>query len=108
MWLAVSESDAYLKIGSFARAGNVALRGLHAARKAGLDSWFHAMSLAEAAAEAMLAGGRTADAAALIDPLTAGPPGRGDLFLHVVRSEIDLRRGDVEAATARQRQVTAL
>jgi len=33
---AVPESDAYLKVGSFARAENVALRGLHAARKAGL------------------------------------------------------------------------
>jgi DNA-binding CsgD family transcriptional regulator len=108
MWLAVSESDALLKTGRYSRAEEVALRGLHAARSAGLDRWFYAMDLAEAAATAMLAGGRTADAAALIDPLTTGPPGRDDLFMHVLRSEIDLLRGDIDAAAARQQQVTSL
>jgi DNA-binding CsgD family transcriptional regulator len=60
------------------------------------------------AAEAMLCRGGTAEAAALIDPLTTGPPGRDDWFVHVYRSEIDLLRGDIAAAAARQQQVTAL
>jgi DNA-binding CsgD family transcriptional regulator/tetratricopeptide (TPR) repeat protein len=108
MWLAVSECDALLKTGCFSRAEEVALRGLHAARRDGLDRWFYARDLAEVAATARLAGGRTADAAALIDPLTTGPPGRDDLFMHVLRSEIDLLRGDIDAAAARQQQVTSL
>jgi DNA-binding CsgD family transcriptional regulator len=108
MWLAASESFAFLTTGSFSRAEEVALRGLHAARQAGLGAWYFATTLAEVAAEAMLAGGRTADAAELIDPLTTGPPRHDDLFMHVLRSEIDLLRGDIEASATRQQQVTAL
>ena len=46
----------------------MALRGLQATRQAGLgDSW-HAVVLASNAAEALLAQGHTAEAAAVIDP----------------------------------------
>jgi DNA-binding CsgD family transcriptional regulator len=108
MWLAQYESDAFLILGNPASGEEAALRGLHAARRAGLASWFHATTLVCNAADAMLCRGGTADAAALIDPLTTGPPGRDDWFVHVYRSEIDLLRGDIEAAAARQQQVTAL
>jgi DNA-binding CsgD family transcriptional regulator len=106
--VAVTESDVLLQLASFASAEDVALRGLHAARRAGLDSWFRATYLVCNAAEAMLFGGRTADAAALIDPLTTGPPHGDDWFVHLIRAQIDMLRGDLAAATGRQRQVNAL
>src|SRR5208337_1720957 len=74
MWLAGNESGALLKLGQFQRAADVASRGLDDAQQAGLQSWDLASRLAAHAAEALLALGCTAEAAALIDPLTAGPP----------------------------------
>ena len=74
VWLAGNESDALLKLAQFQRAAEVASRGLDAARQAGLQAWKMASYLAANAAEALLALGRTAEAAALIDPLTTMPP----------------------------------
>ena len=53
------------------------------------------------AAEALIALGRTAAAAALIDPLTSMPPDRDHCAVHVARAEIDLLRGETGAATGR-------
>ena len=78
--LAVHESWYLLVMGNFASAEEVALRGLRAARRAGLDSWFRTTYLVANAAEAMWSRGHTADAGALVDPLTTGPPGRDDWF----------------------------
>lgn len=72
MWLAAAESDALLKLAQFQNATEVALRGVQAARQAGLGASWMGVILAVNAAEALLALGRTAEAAALIDPLTAG------------------------------------
>ena len=63
--------------------------------------------LAANAAEALLAVGRTAEAAALIDPLTAGPPDRDHLPAHECRAEIDLLRGDTDAAAGRRQLIDA-
>ena len=79
VWLAVNESDALLKLAQFQRAAEVASRGLDDARQAGLQAWEMAGVLAANAAEALLALGRTAEAAALIDPLTTMPPDRDRL-----------------------------
>jgi DNA-binding CsgD family transcriptional regulator/tetratricopeptide (TPR) repeat protein len=103
--VAMVESDTYLQMADFASAEDVALRGLHAARRAGLDSWFPAAILVSNAAEAILFAGRTADAAALIDPLTTGPPRGDDRFTHLLRAQLDMLRGDLAAATGRQQQV---
>ena len=65
-------------------------------------------ALAANAAEALLARGRTAEAAALIDPLTTGPPDRDHWLAHESRAEIDLLRGDIDAATRRQQQINAI
>src|SRR4029077_4196602 len=67
--------------------------------------WFPATILIGNAAEAMLFAGRTADAAALIDPLITGPPRGDDWFTHLLRAQIDVLRGDLAAATSRQQQV---
>ena len=57
--------------------------------------------LAANAAEAMLLVGRTAEAAALIDPLTTGPTRPRPLAGACSRAEIDLLRGDFGAAAER-------
>jgi DNA-binding CsgD family transcriptional regulator len=108
VWLAVGESDLFLKGADWASAEEVALRGLRTARRAGLDSWLFTNTLVVNATEAMWSRGRTADAAALIDPLTAGPPRGDDWFVHLTRALLDMLRGDIAAADARQRQVDAL
>ena len=101
MWLAGNESGALLKLGRFQRAAEVASRGLDDARQAGLQSWDLASRLAAHAAEALIAVGRTAEAAALIDPLTTGPPDPDHWPAQVIRAEIDLLRGDTGAAARR-------
>jgi len=63
----------------------VARRGLQAARQAGREASSDAAILANNEAEALLALGRTAEAAALIDPLTTGPPNRDHWAVHQCR-----------------------
>ena len=99
--LAINESDALLKLAQYQRAADVALRGLDIARQAGLEAWEMAGVVAANAAEALLALGRTASAAALIDPLTTMPPDRDRWLAHVNCAEIDLLRGDTGAAAER-------
>ena len=105
--LAINESDALLKLARFQRAADVALRGLDTARQAGLEAWEMAGVVAANAAEALLALGRIAEAAALIDPLTTGPPDRDRWLAHVNRAEIDLLRGDTDAAAGRWQLIYA-
>ena len=106
--LAAKESDALLKLARFQDAANVALSGLGPARQAGLQASFEAAILIFNAGEALLAGGRTAEAAALIDPLTARPPDRDHWITHEARAEIDLLRGNIAAAAARRQQIETI
>ena len=107
VWLAINHSDALLKLARFRDAAEVALDGLDAARKAGLEAWDSTSALAANAAEALLALGHTAEAAAVIDPLTTMPPGQDHCHAQVARAEIDLLRGDTEAAVSRWRLIHA-
>jgi len=106
--LAGNESYTLVKLAKFQSAADVALDGLTSARQAGLQASWWATLLAFNAAEALLARGRTAEAAALIDPLTTGPPDRLHFMAHEARAEIDLLRGDIDAAAGRRRQIDAL
>src|SRR6516164_9867393 len=106
--LAVHESDALLRTGKAQQAAEVALRGLQAARQAGRGASSDAAILANNAAEALLAEGRTAEAGAVIDPLTTGPPDRDRWAAHQCRVQIDVLRGDLEPAARRQQQITAI
>ena len=108
VWLAVTESDALFKLGQYQRAADVASRGLDDARQAGLEAWEMASVLAANAAEALAALGRTAEAAALIDPLTTGPADGGYFVVQVARAEIALLRGDTDAAAGRWQPIYAL
>ena len=105
--LAANESNALVKLGRGGNAAEVALSGLQIARQSGLDACFVAHVLAGNAAEALLAGGRTAEAAALIDPLTTGLPDRDHWLVHECRAEIDLLRGDIADAARRLQQTRA-
>ena len=107
VWLAGKESDALLKLGRFQRAAEVASRGFDDARQAGLEAWKVASYLPANANEALLALGRTAAAAALIDPLTTMPVDRPNWNIQAARAEIDLLRGDLGAAAERWQQIYA-
>jgi DNA-binding CsgD family transcriptional regulator/tetratricopeptide (TPR) repeat protein len=101
VWLAVTESDALLKLARFQLAAEVAQRGLQVSRRAGLQAWDVATLLAANAAEALLALGRTAQAATLTGPPTSMPPDRDHWLVHAIRAETDLLRGDTGAAAER-------
>jgi DNA-binding NarL/FixJ family response regulator/tetratricopeptide (TPR) repeat protein len=107
-WLAINEYIAMFCLARFQEAGEIALRGLDRARQAGLGASWWAAILAAAAADALLTRGRTAEAAALIDPLTARPPGRDDWVVHQARAELDMLRGDIPAAAARHQLTDAI
>ena len=108
MSLAINEYIALFCLARFQEAGEVALRGLDRGRRDGLGaSWWVAI-LAADAADALLARGRTAEAAALIDPITARPPGRDDWVVHQARAELDMLRGDLPAAVARYELTDAI
>jgi DNA-binding CsgD family transcriptional regulator len=104
----VYESDALVKTARFAEAAELARRGLASARQAGLDGFWNTAILAGNGAEALLHQGRTGAAAALIGPLTDGPAERDTWLAHAHRAEIDLLRGDAQAAAARLEQIAAL
>jgi DNA-binding CsgD family transcriptional regulator/tetratricopeptide (TPR) repeat protein len=101
LWAAISESDILLSLGKFEDAADVALGGLRVARQAGRESSADAVILVSNAASSLLFGGRTAEAAALIDPVTTGPPDRDRWIAHENRVVLDLRRGDFAGAAER-------
>jgi hypothetical protein len=110
VYLAIVDSDVQLKLAKFHKAAESAVRGLDVADQVGLADSVGGTVLAANAAEALVALGRTGEAATLIDPLTPGPPDRDHWVLHAMRAEIDLLRGHTEAAGRRQqllRVVTA-
>jgi DNA-binding CsgD family transcriptional regulator/tetratricopeptide (TPR) repeat protein len=103
--LACAESDVLLKAGSFGEAAEVALRGMQTASETGRKASIDANIAISNAAEALLAQGRTAEAAELVDPLTNGPADLDHFPLHGLRSEIDLLRGNIAGAADRQQQI---
>ena len=102
--VAGDEAELLLKTGRFDEAAGAGLRGVRAARESGR----YADVAAANAAEAMLARGRTALAAELIDPLTDAPADSDHYQVHALRAEIDLLRGDVGAAAGRLRQIRSV
>jgi ATP/maltotriose-dependent transcriptional regulator MalT len=101
LWAVYCESEILHWLAKFDEAASIALSGLQAARQAGREASFEAAALVFYAASSVLMRGRTAEAAALIDPVTAGPPDRDRWLAHECRVRIDLRRGDVAAAAER-------
>jgi len=108
VWLDTVDSDALLKLARFQDAADVASDGLGLAGQAGLAASWPASVLAANACEALLALGRTDEAAAIIDPLTSGPPDRDHWLAHLMRAETDLLRGDSGAAQRRRQLIDAI
>jgi DNA-binding CsgD family transcriptional regulator len=106
--LAGNESAALLARARFQAAEDVALSGIRSARQAGLGASWGVSLLAANACEALLARGCTGAAAALIDPLTLGPPDLDHWLVHEARVEIDLLRGNADAAAERSRLIDAI
>jgi DNA-binding CsgD family transcriptional regulator len=105
LWVAILESDALLKVGKLEEATRVGLRGFDDARKLGFGSFGGASTSLGNAIEGLLGRGRTADAAALIDPLITEPVDADNWPLHCARAEIDLLRGEIDAAGQRLAQI---
>ena len=103
--LAANESSALLTWGRLEAGTRTGLRGFDDARKLGFGSNRAAILTLTNGVEGLLGRGRTAEAAALLDPLTGGPVDRDNRWLHQVRAEIDLLRGQVEAAAQRPRRM---
>jgi DNA-binding CsgD family transcriptional regulator len=101
LWVAVLESDALLKVGKLEEATRVGLRGFDDARSLGFGGNASAYTSLLNAIEPLLVRGRTADAAALIDPLITEPVDLDNWPVHWARVEIDLLRGEIDAASQR-------
>src|SRR5262245_8172206 len=99
--LAIRESGALWRQGRESEGLDVALRGIQAAREGGVERSLLGTLLLANAAESLLSEDRTDEAAALIDPLTAGPIDRDNMLLHGCRARIDLVRGELDAAAER-------
>jgi DNA-binding NarL/FixJ family response regulator len=106
--VAAEECSRHFSSGRTETALDAALAGLLAARRLGLQDSLPAVILASNACNGLLNSGRTAEAGALIDPLTSGPPDHQHLYLHLNRVELDTMRGDLDAAGRRLGQVQAI
>jgi DNA-binding CsgD family transcriptional regulator/tetratricopeptide (TPR) repeat protein len=106
--VAVFEGSALQSVGRFQDAAAAGMQALETARQAGLQAYYKTSIVAGNAADALLCRGRTAEAGALIDPLTGGPPDSEHRFAHGIRAEIDLLRGDLQAASRRWHSIEAL
>ena len=105
VWAAVEESFTLGNLAKTEASLDVALAGLQAARQLGRQNSRGAGFLAANASWSLVELGRTEDAAALIEPLTARPPSRDDPVVQMCRVEIDMLRGDIQAAQLRLQQV---
>ncbi len=94
-----------LKLCRWDEAHQAALWGLDHLRRGGRADMFGATILTANAVEALLNLGRTADAAALIDPVTDSEPDRHNWVLHGSRALVDLWRGQMAGAVRRTRAV---
>jgi DNA-binding CsgD family transcriptional regulator/tetratricopeptide (TPR) repeat protein len=105
LWLAIIESNALLKVGKLEAATRVGLRGVDDAQRGGLASSYETNIVIANVVEGLLGRGRVTEAAALVDPRTTEPLDWVYAGLHMVRADVDLLRGEVDAAAQRLSQV---
>src|SRR5262245_62378624 len=103
LWLAAVESAALLNLGRLAAATGVALRGVEAVRRSGLQTLLQTNILIGNAVAGLLGRGRTTEAARLIDSHTT--MAWSHTQLEHCRAEIDLLQGEVEDAAQRLRLI---
>jgi DNA-binding CsgD family transcriptional regulator/tetratricopeptide (TPR) repeat protein len=106
--VAVQEIFNLVSMGRREAATDVALAGLRAARELGRQDSRDAGLLANDACCLLMESGRTAEAAALIDPFTTELRDRDYPAVQLCRVEVDMLRGDMEAAQRRLQQIQAM
>jgi DNA-binding CsgD family transcriptional regulator len=84
------------------------LRGIRFARDSGRHTSYEGVIVVSNAAEALLARGRTAEAAKLIDPIIDELADPEHFSIHGERAEIDLLRGNIEEAAARLKWIKSV
>jgi DNA-binding CsgD family transcriptional regulator len=108
LWIACAESAVHARAGRMEAALQSNLAGLRTARQLGRQDGMEAVMLAANACSDLFDRGRTAEAGALIDPLTSGPSDLQHVYVHLNRIRVDMLRGDLEAAGRRLRKVKAI
>jgi DNA-binding CsgD family transcriptional regulator len=103
LWLDAIESAALLTLGQLAAATGVALRGVEAVKRSGLQTLLQTNILIGNAVAGLLGRGRTEEAARLIDSHTTAAWSHTQLDHW--RAEIDLVQGKVEDAAQRLRLI---
>jgi len=99
VWFSAYYTDLLLVVGAAAdRVAAAAAPGLRSAQESGLQAWTLSTLIVANVAEAHLAGGLVAAAAAQIDPVTDDPPTYTTRYLHLTRANVDIARGRLEQA----------
>jgi DNA-binding NarL/FixJ family response regulator len=108
LWVAAEECLHHFSSGRTETALDAALAGLRTARLLGMQDSLSAVTLTANACSVLVETGQTAAAGALVDPLTSEPPDLHHVYLHLCRVEVDMLRGDLDAAWRRLRQIQAM
>ena len=108
LWVAAEECFLHFSSGRTETALDAALAALRTARLLGMQDSLSAVTLTAHACSVLVETGQTAAAGALVDPLTSGTPDLHRVYLHLCRVEVDMLRGDLDAAWRRLRQVQAM
>jgi DNA-binding CsgD family transcriptional regulator/tetratricopeptide (TPR) repeat protein len=108
LWIAAEECYRHVSSGRTEAALDAGLAGLRTARLLGLQDSLPAVTLTANACAVLVETGQTATAGGLLDPLTSGPPDLHRVYLHLCRVEIDMLRGELDAAWRRLQQVQAM
>ncbi|HEX6686687.1 MAG TPA: LuxR C-terminal-related transcriptional regulator, partial [Candidatus Limnocylindrales bacterium] len=101
-------SNALLKMGHLAQAERVALDGLERARRAGAAAGYPGAVLHHNAAEALLERGLVDAAAMLVSEVRDREPRLDNWNLHLLQAQVEICRGEIDAAVARTRAVDLL
>ena len=106
--IACEESFQHLCSGRTETALDAALAGLQTARLLGLQDSLPAVVLTANAFAVLVNTGQTTAAGELVDPLTDGAPDRQHVYTHLCRVEVDILRGELDAAQRRLQEVQAI
>ncbi|WP_204012025.1 helix-turn-helix transcriptional regulator [Virgisporangium aurantiacum] len=107
-FIAEYHSNALLKTGQLAAAERVAREGLERARRMGATSGYSAAVLHHNAVEALLERGFVDAVAELVADVRDRQPGLDDWNLHLYQAQVEICRGELDAAVARTRSVDRL
>jgi DNA-binding CsgD family transcriptional regulator len=97
-WASIEHADVLLQLGNLERAVDIAVQGIALAERGGYSLSFRTHTLRCIASGALVELGDLTRAAVIIDPFTNELPSDDTLDIHAARADLDLRRGNQEAA----------